>query len=413
MKRYILNSTFVLALGVLALSSCKKEYDTPPLEEIPETDVMTIDELRTWQETEGGVISIQEELSVYGIITMDETDGNVYKNIYMQDHTGAVNVRMLSGGGVYQGDSVRIYLKGTILSKYNGVLQIDSVDVDKNIIKQSTNNTFAPEDISIDLITALKESELIRINDVQFIKPEVGQTFADGEELISLDRILEDADGNTIKLRTSGYAAFADQLIPEGSGSIVCIVSHFNGEVQLLIRSFSEIAMTSDRFSGLLIAKDFDDGEITTGDWITYQVAGPEIKWETSSAGGAPNDYGVISNYLDGVNVATENWLISPSIDLSSGAAPYLNFDNACSYDGAALEIYVSTDYDGTINPNEQGSWTNISVAATLSTGFFTWVNSTNVPIATLGTNVHIAFKYTGSASDGRTWELDNIIIHE
>ena len=133
MKRYILNSTFVLALGVLALSSCKKEYDTPPLEEIPETDVMTIDELRTWQETEGGVISIQEELSVYGIITMDETDGNVYKNIYMQDHTGAVNVRMLSGGGVYQGDSVRIYLKGTILSKYNGVLQIDS-EVMMNIL---------------------------------------------------------------------------------------------------------------------------------------------------------------------------------------------------------------------------------------------------------------------------------------
>ncbi len=413
MKRFIQKSTFVFMLGALALSSCKKEYDTPPLEDIPETAVMTIDELRTWQATEGGVISIQNELSVYGIITMDETDGNVYKNIYMQDHTGAVNVRMLSGGGVYQGDSVRIYLKGTILSQYNGVLQIDSVDVDKNIIKQSTNNNFAPETISIDLITSLKESELIQINDVQFIKPEVGQTFADGEELVSLDRILEDVDGNTIKVRTSGYAAFADEMIPEGSGSIVCIVSHFNGEVQLLIRSFSEIAMNNDRFSGLVAAKDFDDGEINSGGWTTYQVAGPEVEWETSSAGGAPNDYGVISNYVDGANIATENWLISPSIDLSEAASPYLNFDNACSYDGALLEILVSTDYDGASNPNEQGSWTNIGGLATLSTGFFTWVNSTNVPIGTLGENVYIAFKYTGSVSDGRTWELDNILIHE
>lgn len=413
MKRFIQKSTFVFMLGALVFSSCKKKYDTPPLEEIPETAIMTIDELRTWQGTEGGVISIQNELSVYGIITMDETDGNVYKNIYMQDHTGAVNVRMLSGGGVYQGDSVRIYLKGTILSEYNGVLQIDSVDVDRNIIKQSTNNSFAPEIVSIDMITSLKESELIQINDVQFIKPEVGQTFADGEELVSLDRVLEDADGNTIKVRTSGYAAFADQIIPEGSGSIVCIVSHFNGEVQLLIRSFSEISMNNERFSGLVSAKDFDDGEITTGGWTSYQVAGPEVKWETSSAGGAPNDYGVISNYIDGVNITTENWFISPSIDLSDAASPYLNFDNACSYDGAAIEIFVSTDYDGTSNPNDQGSWTNISGAATLSTGFFTWVNSTDMPIMTFGENVHIAFKYTGSGADGRTWELDNIIIHE
>lgn len=415
MKRYILNSTFVLLLGILALYSCKKKYETPPLEEIPETDLLTIDELRTWQETEGGIISIQNEVSVYGIITMDETDGNVYKNIYMQDHTGAVNVRMLSGGGVYKGDSVQIYLKGTILSKYNGVLQIDSVDVDKNMIKQSTNNNFSPEDISIDLITSLKESQLIRINNVQFIQPEVGQTFADGEELISLDRVLEDAAGNTIKVRTSGYAAFADQLTPEGSGNIVCIVNHFNGEVQLLIRSFSEIEMNSERFIGLASAKDFDDGEITTGDWTTYQVAGAEVKWETSSAGGAPNDYAVISNFfgLEIGNIAAENWLISPPIDLSSAVAPYLNFDNACSYEGALLEILVSTDYDGTSNPNEQGSWTNISGAATLSTGFFTWVNSTNVSIGTLESSVHVAFKYTGSASDGRTWELDNIIIHE
>lgn len=415
MKKFIQKSTFVFMLGALALSSCKKEYDTPPLEDIPETAIMTIDELRTWQSTEGGIISINNEVSVYGIITMDETDGNVYKNIYMQDHTGAVNVRMLNGGGVYQGDSVRIYLKGTILSEYNGVLQIDSVDVDRNIIKQSTNNNFAPEIVSIDLITALKESQLIQMNDVQFIKPEVGQTFADGVELVSLDRVLEDADGNTIKIRTSGYAAFADEMIPAGSGSIVCIVSHFNGEVQLLIRSFSEISMSGERFSGLVSTKDFDNGDVQSGDWTTYQVTGPEVKWETSSAGGAPNDYGVISNFFgpEVGNIATENWLISPSIDLSSAASPYLNFDNACSYDGASLEILVSTDYDGASNPNEQGSWTNISGAATLSTGFFTWVNSTNMPIMTLGENVYIAFKYTGSGTDGRTWELDNIIIHE
>lgn len=412
MKTILQHKSLIILFAVVLLAACKKKYDTPPLEDIPDTETMTIDELRTWQETQGGVISIDEELSVYGIVTMDETDGNIYKNVYVQDHTGAVNVRMLNGGGVYEGDSVRIYLKGAILNKFNGVLQIDSIDIDRNIIKQSTNNTFAPEEISIDFITAVKESELIRINNVQFIKPDIEKTFADGENLVSEDRILEDAEGNTVKVRTSGYAAFADEDIPDGSGSLVCIVNHFNGEVHLLIRSFSEISLNQPRFQGLLAAKDFDDGDVNSGGWTTFQVAGPEVEWETSSAGGAPNDYGVISNYIDGTNIACENWLISPVLDLSSGESPYLNFDNACSYDGASLEILVSTNYDGVSDPNTQGDWTNISGSATLSSGFFTWVNSTNMPLGTLSSTVHVAFKYTGSSSDGRTWELDNIVVH-
>ena len=199
----------VLSLLFLA-GSCKKEYDVPPLTEIPETPTMTIAELRAWQAGTGGIISIDEELSVYGTITMDETDGNIYKNVYLQDASGAVNVRLLNGGGLYEGDSVRIYLKGTILNKYNGVLQIDSVDVDQNVIKQETNVGLAPNLVTIDMITSLMESQLIRLENVQFIKPQLGETFADGENLLSLDRILEDADGNTVKVRTSGYAAFAD-----------------------------------------------------------------------------------------------------------------------------------------------------------------------------------------------------------
>jgi hypothetical protein len=397
---------------LLVLVGCKKDYDVPPITAIPETPTKTIAELRAWQNSEGGVISIDEELSVYGIVTMDENDGNIYKNIYMQDHTGAVNVRMLNGGGLYQGDSIRIYLKGTILSKYNGVLQIDSVDVDRNVVKLSTNNTFAPEVTTIDLVTSLKESQLIQLNNVQFIRPDVGQNFADGDNLESLDRILEDASGNVVKVRTSGYAAFADENVPSGSGNLVCIVNHFNGEVQLLIRSFKEIKFDSPRFPGLLLLKNFDDESVTSGGWTTYKVLG-ETEWETSSAGGAPTDYGVISNYTGTENLATENWLISPSVNLSSSAAPYLNFDNACSYNGDQLQILVSSDYDGVSNPNLQGTWTNLSGFATLSTGFFTWVNSSNINLGTLGTNVHVAFKYLGTASDGKTWEVENIAIHE
>lgn len=407
-KRIQYNALFALLIAFTVLG-CKKEYDTPPLPEASETETMTIAELRDWQSTAGGKISITDELSVYGVITMDETDGNIYKNVYLQDHTGAINVRMLNGGGVYQGDSVRIYLRGTVLNKFSGVLQIDSVDVDRNIFKQSTNNSFAAEVVGIDEITALKESELITIENVQFIKPDLSKTFADPENLVSEDRYLEDALGNTIKVRTSGYASFAGETPPTGSGNITCIVSHFNGSVQLLIRSFHEIDMNGERFPGQLLSKNFDDESVTSGDWTTHRVIG-DIDWETSSAGGAPTDYGVISNYVDGSNYETENWLISPSIDLTAGDSPTLNFDNAYNFDGPTLEIFISTDYDGTSNPTEQGTWTG--VPATLSSGGFTWVNSGDIPLgAFIGANVHVAFKYTGTSSTGSTWELDNIVI--
>ncbi len=404
-----LSALVVLSLLFLA-GSCKKEYDVPPLTEIPETPTMTIAELRAWQAGTGGIISIDEELSVYGTITMDETDGNIYKNVYLQDASGAVNVRLLNGGGLYEGDSVRIYLKGTILNKYNGVLQIDSVDVDQNVIKQETNVGLAPNLVTIDMITSLMESQLIRLENVQFIKPQLGGTFADGENLVSLDRILEDADGNTVKVRTSGYAAFADEQLPSGSGSLVCIVNHFNGEVQLLIRSYDEINFNEARFPGLLMTKDFDDGDIYSDGWMTYNVLG-DVPWSTSSAGGAPNDYAVIKNYIDGAFMACETWLISPSIDLTAGESPTLSFDNAYNYVGPTLQLMISTDYDGASNPAEQGTWT--AVAFTKSDlGGFVWVNSGAIPLgAFIGTNVHIAFKYTGTASSGSTWEVENIAV--
>lgn len=402
----------ILYIGLLALgfTSCKKEYDTPPLPEIPETPTKTIAELRAWQNMEGGILSIQEDISVYGTVTMDENDGNIYKNFYMQDHTGGVNVRMLNGGGVYQGDSIRIYLKDCIINKYNGVLQIDSVDVDKNIIKQSTNNSVTPEVVTIDILTTAKESQLVRFENVQFVLPELGTTFADKENLLSLDKTIEDEDGNTVIIRTSGYASFANELLPTGSGTIECIVNHFNGEIQLLISSFKKISMNNPRFPGQLASKNFDDGEITTGGWSTYNVLGEGVEWSTSSAGGAPNDYGVIKNYYDGANIECENWLISPAIDLTLGDSPVLSFDNAYSYSGPALELWISKDYDGTSNPNEQGTWT--AVPFTASGGSFVFVNSGEIPLgAFIGTNVHVAFKYTGTSSSGSTWELDNIII--
>ncbi|MBN4072956.1 choice-of-anchor J domain-containing protein [Crocinitomix catalasitica] len=404
MKRLL--HIFIFIVPLLSVG-CKKEYDSPPIAVIPGTDIVTIDSLRNWQAA-SGIVSFTQELSVYGIITMDESDGNIYKNVYMQDMTGGINMRLLSGGGLYVGDSVRVYLKGCFLSEYNGVLQLDSVDVDNNIVKQSTANSFEPEITTIDMITTAKESELIKLQNVQFINPDLGTTFADAVGLQSENKLLEDCSGNRIIVRTSGYSSFADEDLPTGNGDIVCIVNHYNGELQLIIRSYAEVQMTGARCSGLLFLKDFDDGSVTSGGWTVQQVDGT-YSWYTDDAGGAPNDYGVISNYDGSSNYTTDSWLISPSFDLTGATAPYLKFDNAWSYPGDLLQVLVSTNYVS--GAPASGTW--VPLAPLLSGGFFVWVNSGNVDLTPyIGSNVHIAFQYIGSSSDGSTWEVENIEIN-
>ncbi len=404
----LFNSKIIIVLSVIGiLSACQKKYDEPNVSFPQAGTTISMDTLLSWYQ--GYPIKFTENYSLYTTVTMDEEDGNIYRSVYVQSGDKAINVRLLNSGGLYKGDSIRIDLKGTTLNQYNGVMQLDSVDIDKNIVKLDVNKDVPPLVTTIDQLNTNLQSRLIKLENVQFIAPELGGTYADKANLQSKDIIIEDVNGNTAIVRNSGYANFADELVAEGSGSIVCIVGVFGNNVQLLIRSFAEINMNNPRFPGIQAVKNFDDGSVTSGGWMQHQIIGNNIFWETSSAGGAATDFCKISNYIDGVNYNTENWLISPAYDLSSVSTPYLNFNNAFNYSGPALEVLVSTDYDGTSDPNN-ATWTTLSPI--LSGGGWAWVNSGNIDLSAFKTtNVHIAFKYTGSNIDGSTWEIDDIKI--
>jgi len=149
--------------------------------------------------------------------------------------------------------------------------------------------------------------------------------------------------------------------------------------------------------------------------WTVQQVIGPSINWSVNTQGAVFGGvYGQCKNYLP-PNVACETWLISPSIDLtyfaSSSTNPIFSMETACNYSGANLVVSYSTDYVSGLPAT--GTWTNLPV--TLSGGGFSWVNSGDIDLSTYttGSNVHIGIKYTGSGSDGKTWEVDNIKIVE
>lgn len=411
MKNRITNRLMLSAIALFTLmTSCKKEFDSPPIQTIPTGNVKTLAEIKAMYT--GTAIKFTEDLSVYGVVSMDENSGNLYKNIFVQDSETGINVRLLSSGGVYEGDSIRIYLKGTLLSTYNGVYQLDSVDVDKNIIKQKTKVPITPISATIGTLGDMHDGKLIKLDNVEFL--EIGLTYADAINQSSQNRTLMDCNGNSLLVRTSGYANFAGTTLPSGNGSIIGVLSRFGSDLQLYVRTPAEVIMNNTRCDGtsgvFYLSKNFEDNSATSGGWTNVNASG-SINWSTNSIGAQSGSYyAQCSNFVGGANSACETWLISPATDLTSSSNPVFSFLNAYKYNGTTLAVYVSTNY--TSGAPSSATWTQLS--PTLSSGNFAWVSSGLISLSSYKTsNVRVAFKYVGSASDGSTWELDDIKIGE
>jgi len=186
---------------------------------------------------------------------------------------------------------------------------------------------------------------------------------------------------------------------------------------KLYIIALSALAITSINAQTYL-TKDFDDNSATSGGWTINEptpATTASLTWTTSTAGGAPTAYGMMKNYNGTGNEVVESWLISPSVDLSTSTTPLLSFKSAVAYDGDALEVLISTNYDGTSNPSAQGTWITLSPTMPLNSGtWFEWVSSGNVDLSAYNVaGVYVAFKYSGSATDGSTWEVDDILVNE
>lgn len=411
-----------LVTGII-INGCNKEFDAPPEQTIAVGSLKTIADLKDMYV--GSSISFSNDETVYAVVTADETSGNIYKNAYIQDGTGAIILRLMASGGLYEGDSIRINLNGTVLSEYNGQMQLDSVDVDNNIVKLATGVVVTPLSITVaDLADDTYESYLIRLDGVQFMSSEIGQTYADAVGLYSENRMLEDCFGNSVIVRSSGYANFAGDVVDPDNGSFIGVVGQFNADIQLYIRDITEVNFTGTRCTGggggNYLEKDFDDMSITSGGWTVHWTGTTtgSTNWGEWEIFGSVNPVASASNFDFGTftNYATTSWLVSPAVDLSAATMPVLDFMNVTRYSGAQLELYISTDYDGVSDPASQGTWIDLSSMVTWDTdsGDWTFNPSGTIDLTTyISSSTYIAFKYTGTNVDGATWELDDIIISE
>ena len=403
MKNRVFNTFLLLAMVGMMFTACKKEYPEPPIQDLPIGEVYTIEDILNM---EPGTV-FTEDASVYGIITADEVSGNLYKAAFMQDRaTGkAIELYLNAVSGVRIGDSVRIYLKDVTYAMYNNLPQLSNFEADGHIVILANNKPIEPKVTTIADINAGNHlAQLIRLENVRFTEQ---NTFADPTTYGN--RTLADPTdySQTVIVRTSNYANFANDSLPQGTGNLTAIATVYNNTWQLVIRSARELD-----FDGYVPGGDnglpyYQDFASSFGTYTTYDVAGPQ-SWEI--------DYNTakMTGYANSTNYANEDWLISAKFSLENVSSASLTMTYIARYFNnldSDITLQVSSDY--TSGDPTLANWTQVPASWISGSNWNDFVATTVDLSSFVGQKICVAVKYVSDDVKAGTIEVQSILIQE
>ena len=384
-----------------------------------EFEYFTIQEIRDMY-TESGqeTFVINKPLLLEAVVISDREGGNStsLKNGFLQDKAGTgITFRVTESIHEFDmGDEVNLDLEGAVLSQYAGAIQL-GFSTSKAIV-QATDVAIAPKEVTIEEInSSYLDGTLVKIKDVQF-QDYIGLTYYEGTGSAH-NRTLENEDGDKIVARTARYADFKDEPLPKGSGNIVGILSVFNNNWQLNIRNLNDVKeMSNDESTRYVQETPGDGGDILNepfaakiGSFTEHKVIG-EADWFGHSYDG--EEYVRVTGYQKGAN---ENWLISPTMDLSEVTEARLTFRHAVAHwvgdEDKTLTVWASSKYKAG-NPTEI-EWEQIEINLPPVGSYYEWANvSTTIPKSMLGkSSVHLAFRYTNEEGQACTWQVHKVVV--
>lgn len=250
----------------LLISSCKKKFDEPAAPTDPNLTVThTIKQLKALHTVSGAYDVINTDIIIAGTVVANDKSGNLYKEIYIQDATGGIDIK-LDAAGLYNsypvGRKVFIKCKGLCISDYNrlpqlgvkatvaGAPSIEAIAsnlIDKYLVGGSLNNPVTPKVVTVSQLTTNMQDELlgtlIQLNNYEFISADTSKTFADTSAYKnSVNLTVKNCSANSsIIIRSSGYANFASVSAPNGNGTLYAIYTLFGTTKQLIIRDTADV----------------------------------------------------------------------------------------------------------------------------------------------------------------------------
>ncbi|HIZ69844.1 MAG TPA: choice-of-anchor J domain-containing protein [Candidatus Prevotella avicola] len=436
--RYII----MVMVATLMASCMGSDYAAPGLDpdnapwgnnEITETNVVSIADLKARYAStiaSNGYVKIEEDMQIKGVVTGNDYAGNIYQQIPVQDETGALVVGVSASalhGFLPEGQEILIDLKDLYIGGYGEQCQIGSVYTSPNTGKTGIGRMdrytwqkhfrligeadvakadalaedFDPSKMTDASYMEANAGKLMTIRRVSFLNADGKSVFAPDDGSVALtsncaNRALREYSSKNIVVRTSTYADFAQEIIPEGTKDIKGIFTRYYDTWQILLRSTDDITDSQTAaLEGL-----FD----SQGDFVVEDKQLPEelnYIWTWSGS------YGMkASAFLNNTNYASESWLISPVIDLSQLTSATLTFQQAGNFFSdmqADCSVLVSTD---------RQDWTPLTVEGWPEGSSWTFYDSTADLSAYAGqSQVYIAFRYTSSDMKAGTWEVRNVVV--
>lgn len=405
-------ATFSAFALLMCFCACDDDnYDVPNPGPLPDGKDFTISGICDMYSSQGASFVISDTAYLYAVVTADESSGNLYKQLYVQDKTGGINLQLEeSANNVRIGDSIRIVLNGLAVTSYNNLMQITGIKPAYDIIVLKNECYIEPEVVTIKQLNSTNfvyTGKLVKIKDVQFTASDTTGTYADGYALTSKNLTLTDSIGDEVIVRNSGYANFANKKVIGGCGDGIFIVSRYSSTVQLLIRDVRELEFNGSRHKGIepeyIFMQSFDKN---FGTFKTFDVKGAQsfsISYGTAC----------MTGYADNTNLENEDWLISPTIDLSKNDTAFFNMTYISRYFNDLnndITLQISANYTEGSDPST-AIWTQVPVEWISGSDWNTFATTSADISAFAGQNITIAIKYLSSTKKAGTVEIKSISV--
>ncbi|MDD6124918.1 MAG: DUF5689 domain-containing protein [Paraprevotella sp.] len=266
-----------IAITSMGLTACMdKDWEAPQFDEPlygnnsimkEEGDkVITIGELKEKYSSlinasSDGVKEITDDWQLQVVVNGNDEGGNLYKQISVQDPTGAIIVG-INGSNLYPympvGQQLLINLKGLHIGGYRKQAQIGALYKGSSIGRMDT-------DVWEQHVRLLKEGEIeAKVDTVDF--DENADKFILSGRIVKLSgvtisgegtQVLAPDDGSvalssncanrlingksSLVLRTSSYSKFANRAIPKGKADVYGVCTRYNNTWQILMRTESDL----------------------------------------------------------------------------------------------------------------------------------------------------------------------------
>jgi len=345
-------------LAAFVITSCNKKFDEPPVYTDPGvTANTTIKQLRALSTGYGVFNEITTDIIISGQVVANDKSGNIYKEIYIQDTTAGIALQ-LDATGLYNsyplGREVFVVCKGLYVANESGMIKlcvravingapsvsgIPGILIDNYVKRGKLGTPPAPKVVTIAQLNNDFQSMLIQLENYQVTSADMGKTFADTSANKATQNIntqsCAGASSNII-VRTSGYANFAGQRLPQGNGTLTAIYTVFasnagfnsNPTKQLIIRDTSDMKFYGSR----------------CGQGPTTLINTADVRaLYTGSAVAAPANRritGIVISDRVGANVQTQNLVLQQGNGL---AGVVVRFEAAHSFNvGDSIDVNIT-----------------------------------------------------------------------